>query len=115
MRLIMNYSDEDLNDCGGCWAITPISLATEDSDLQHQLTALGWGTFDDSGEASTFLRKVELTLNLNKTKGNVAADKYFLWTDVGPEGQDTCVGDSGIEHYLILIINIFFIFKFKFK
>ena len=91
------FTDKDINDCGDCWPITPITLAPEDFDHKSQshYRALGWGAFDHTRQASQYLRELNLTLNYEKTKGNVAADRYFLWTEVGHDGQDTCAGDSG--------------------
>ena len=92
--------DGDINDCGECWPITPIDLAPENLELEEKakLLALGWGLTDHSGWEPRCLRQVELTLNLNETIGRTPADKYFLHTNVGPDGQDTCAGDSGITH-----------------
>ena len=94
----MKYLDKGINDCGDCWPITPITLATEDFDLQSEshYTALGWGAFDDTRQPSKYLRQVELTLNYDMTQ------EYFLLTNVGPVGQDTCAGDSGILQYSIV-------------
>ena len=92
----MKYLDKGINDCGDCWPITPITLATEDFDLQSEshYTALGWGAYDNRMQPSTYLRQVELTLNYDVTH-DPRTDKYFLLTNVGPKGQDTCAGDSG--------------------
>ena len=98
----MRYLDKGINDCGDCWPITPITLATKDFDLQSEshYTALGWGAFDNTRRPSTYLRQVELTMNYAMTNRNLRTDdKYFLFTNVGPDGQDTCAGDSGKVHY----------------
>ena len=50
----------------------------------------GWGA---SVEQSRYPRQVDLTFNA--TSDCNCSSRYFLETNVGPQGQDTCEGDSG--------------------
>ena len=54
---------------------------------------LGWGATDRTGEQSRYPRQVDLTLNT--TTDCNCSSIYFLETNVGPKGEDTCEGDSG--------------------
>ena len=54
---------------------------------------IGWGAIDDTGEQSQFPRQVILPFN-SSTNANSSA-RYILQTNVGPDGEDTCKGDSG--------------------
>ena len=54
---------------------------------------IGWGAIDSSGEQSQFPRQVALTYN--KTTDCNCSSIYLLQTNVGPDGQDPCEGDSG--------------------
>ena len=53
----------------------------------------GWGATDRTGEQSRYPRQVDLTYN--RTTDCTCPSFYFLETNVGPEGQDPCEGDSG--------------------
>ena len=53
----------------------------------------GWGATDRSVEQSRYPRQVDLTLNT--TRDCNCSSIYFLETNVGPDGEDTCEGDSG--------------------
>ena len=53
----------------------------------------GWGATDRTGEQSRYPRQVDLTYN--RTTDCTCPSFYFLETNVGPEGQDPCDGDSG--------------------
>ena len=63
----------------------------------HQLYIVylftGWGATDRTGEQSRYPRQVDLTYN--RTTDCTCPSFYFLETNVGPEGQDPCEGDSG--------------------
>ena len=59
----------------------------------------GWGAYDATGKQSRYLRQVELTLH-EETTNCVCKKRYFLGTNVGPGGKDTCAGDSGKKLYL---------------
>ena len=61
--------------------------------LNNSSPSEGWGAVDGTGQQSRYLKRVELSLN--KTKDCVCKDFYFLETNVGPNNQDTCGGDSG--------------------
>ena len=54
---------------------------------------IGWGATDRTGEQSRYPRQVDLTYN--RTTDCTCPSFYFLETNVGPEGQDPCEGDSG--------------------
>ena len=84
------------------------------------LRALGFGSYDATGRPSTFLR--EVNLELHKVRGQIGQkvcrldtiyficylsvkvttdcttclDFYRFETKVGPDGEDTCAGDSGL-------------------
>ena len=103
-----NCTDEDL---AKCWKIKEAKLASTETKIPplSRLTALGefpdchrilsfcvfkgWGAYDATGDQSRYLRQVDLTLN--KTTDCVCKNLYFLETNIGPEAQDTCEGDSG--------------------
>ena len=70
-------------------------MATMDLELKkdHQLRALGYGIVDANEESSPYLKEVDLTLY--STVDCVCPNNYLLQTNVGPDGQDTCAGDSG--------------------
>ena len=59
----------------------------------YYLLFTGWGAIDRTGEQSRYPRQVDLTYN--KTTDCNCSSIYFLQTNVGPEGQDPCEGDSG--------------------
>ena len=54
---------------------------------------LGWGATDRTGEQSRYPRQVDLAFNA--TSDCNCASRYFLQTNVGLNGEDTCEGDSG--------------------
>ena len=99
-----------------CWYIKPLKLATHNTQLNtsSELLALGeliepsdhenfpitcflltkgWGAFDFTLKQSQRLKQVQLSLN--RVTECDCEDQYFLYTDVGPFGDDTCAGDSG--------------------
>ena len=57
------------------------------------MTIIGWGAIDKTGEQSQYPRQV--ILPFNKTSNANSSARYFLETNVGPDGEDTCKGDSG--------------------
>ena len=57
------------------------------------ISLLGWGATDRTGEQSRYPRQLDLTLNA--TSDCNCSSVYFLETNVGPDGEDTCEGDSG--------------------
>ena len=59
----------------------------------YNLLFTGWGATDRTGEQSRYPRQVDLTYN--RTTDCTCPSFYFLETNVGPEGQDPCEGDSG--------------------
>ena len=54
---------------------------------------IGWGAIDNSGEQSRYPRQVILPFNMSSNANSSA--RYFLQTNVGPNGEDACKGDSG--------------------
>ena len=54
---------------------------------------IGWGAIDNTGEQSQYPRQV--ILPFNHTSNANSSARYFLETNVGPNGEDTCKGDSG--------------------
>ena len=55
----------------------------------------GWGAIDETGEQSQYPRQVDLFYNF--TSDCNCKDRYRLETNVGPNGEDPCAGDSGID------------------
>ena len=105
-----------MNDCltegpEKCWEITPAVMAGQETFLDHQsflralgqffslhflqftISLLGWGATDRTGEQSRYPRQQDLTLNA--TSDCNCSSRYFLETNVGLQGEDTCEGDSG--------------------
>ena len=65
---------------------------------------LGWGAIDSTGEQSQYPRQV--ILPFNKTSNANSSARYFLQTNVGPNGEDTCKGDSGWTFSGIRILTL---------
>ena len=61
--------------------------------ITYNFELLGWGATDRTGEQSRYPRQVDLSLNA--TSDCNCSSIYFLETNVGPNGEDTCEGDSG--------------------
>ena len=60
----------------------------------NEIIMVGWGATDETGEQSRYPRQVDLTYN--STSDCECRERYRLQTNVGPDGQDTCGGDSGL-------------------
>ena len=70
------------------------------------MTIIGWGAIDKTGEQSQYPRQV--ILPFNKTSNANSSARYFLETNVGPDGEDTCKGDSGWTLNLYFLWNCYF-------
>ena len=61
--------------------------------FNYTIIMTGWGAIDETGDQSQFPRQITLPYNFS-TNANKST-RYFLETNVGPDGEDTCEGDSG--------------------
>ena len=70
-------------------------MATVDTVITNETfaRALGWGATDQTGAQSRYLRQIDL--RPVKPVDCTCPDFYKLETEVGPDGEDPCTGDSG--------------------
>ena len=78
--------------------------------LEKYCSMLGWGATNETGEQSRFPRQVDLSYN--STSDCDCKDRYRLETNVGPNGEDTCRGDSGMLELKFLFRRITILDKY---
>ena len=90
---------ESVNSCSAdeqdrCWKIEPAKIADSDTVIRQgaEVRTLGWGATELSFtqiDQSKFPMEVKLKVDSSNLY------KFKIETEVGPNGEDTCKGDSG--------------------
>ena len=87
---------DSINNCAQeqqerCWTIQPAKIADTYTEIPQgaEVRTIGWGATEYSPSQSQF--PLEITLKV-ATSTHL---HYFIQTKVGPNGEDTCKGDSG--------------------